>query len=157
MKGVKRFKLALKAAMIPSIIGLIAVVVGVILLIIGGAVTNNDLAIAGGVVALIGLGCFYFAYLSGKQTLNAICPECEKFMGDSDKSVNYTYVCEQYKENYNSSTHEFKGYTFFYTCTITCPHCGNTSTFEHKVDAKTQPEANVKVDRYLKATLKITK
>lgn len=67
----------------------------------------------------------------------------------------YSYECNQYKENYDHQTGKFINITFYYTCTITCPHCGSTSTFEYKVNAKTAPQANSAVDKYLKGILKI--
>lgn len=150
----KRFKMALKAAKVPGIIGLIILIAGIVLLVIDSFV-DASLLVAGLLVTIAGILCLYFAYITGRQMMHAICPECQKFMGDSNKGVNYTYECNQYKENYDSSTHKFKNYTFYYTCTIECPHCGNTSTFEYKLNAKTQSEANVSVDKYLKATLKL--
>ena len=149
-----RFKMALKAALIPTIIGTVGVVAGIILIIVAAVTDGSGLLIAGIIVALLGIGCFVAAYFSGKQMLEAICPECQKFMGDSDKGVNYSYVCNQYKENYDN-TGKFRDYTFYYTCQIECPHCGNTATFEHKTNAKTEPKANVSVDNYLKNILKL--
>lgn len=146
--------MVIKAALIPAIIGLIAFVVGVVLLVVGLITETTGLIIAGIIVTIFGIAGFIGAYMSGRDTLHAICPECQKFMGATDGVINYSYVCNQYKENYDSN-HKFRDYTFYYTCTIECPHCGSTSTFEYKTNAKTEPKANTTVDKYLKGLLKM--
>lgn len=151
-----RIKMALKAAIIPSICGLICLVVGIVLFIVGIVADIFALLIVGFFVVGFAIGLFAVAYGQGKQRLNAICPECQKFMGDSDKAVNYSYVCNQYKENHDKDG-KFRDYTFYYTCQIECPHCGNTATFEFKINSKTEPKANVSVDNYLKGILKLQK
>lgn len=151
-----RIKMAIKAALIPTIVGLAGIIIGVALLVVGLVVSIVGLTITGIVIAVVGILSLFFAYLTGKQMLHAICPECQKFMGDSDTEVNYSFTCNQYKENYDN-TNKFRDYTFYYTCTIECPHCGSTSTFEYKTNAKTEPQANVAVDKYLKSTLKMKK
>ena len=151
----KRLKLAFKAALIPAIVGLIIFIVGVILLISGFATAVDGLIIAGIFVTVVGIFSMFMAFKEGQKTLRAICPECEKYMGNTGGVINYGYECTQYKENYDSSTHNLKDYTFYYTCTIECPHCGNTSTFEYKINAKSASKADIEVDKYLKNILKI--
>ena len=150
-----RLKMAMKAALVPSIIGLVGIVAGVIMLVVGFVASVSGLLWAGIAVAILGIFCFVIAFWEGKQRLQAICPECQKYMGDTTDGVDYSFVCNQYKENYNSSTHEFRDYTFYYTCSIVCPHCGNTAMFEHKVNAKTEPKANKSMNDYIKGLLKI--
>ena len=150
-----RLKMAFKAAIVPAIIGLVATVLGIVLFIIGFAVDVFALVVIGFIVLSVGLACAGIAYGKGKSRMRAICPECQKFMGDSKESVEYSFVCNQYKENYDKNTHQFKDYTFYYTCTVVCPHCGNTVMFEEKMTDKSEPKANARMNEYLKGILKI--
>lgn len=151
-----RLKMALKAALAPAIIGLVALVAGIILIIVGAVIENGGWAIIAGIIVFVtGIGLFVVAYAQAKSRLHAICPECQKFMGDADATVNYSFVCNQYKQNYDKSTNQFRDFTFYYTCTIVCPHCGSSSMFDYKVNAKTEPKANTMVDKYLKDILKL--
>ena len=152
----KRFKAALKVALVPGIIGLVAGIPGAILLLLGlfGA---DALLWVGIPLFSIGAVAMVIAIANYKQRLHAICPECNKYMGDTGGVINYSYVCTEYKDNYDSSTHQYKNTTFYYTCSIECPHCGSTHTFDYSVNAKTESEANVKVNNYIKNTLKLKK
>lgn len=148
--------MALKAALVPAIIGIVVFIVGVVLLILGVTSGGTGLLIGGIIVLVVGIGFFVIAYFQAVKRLNAICPECQKFMGNSDKAVNYSYVCNQYKENYDNNN-KFRDYTFYYTCSVVCPHCGSTATFEYHINAKTEPKANCLVDKYIKDILKLNK
>lgn len=150
-----RLKMAFKAALIPAIVGIVAFIIGVVLLVVGVVTHIVGLLIAGILVSITGIFVCVMAFNQGKSTMRAICPECQKFMGNSDRTINYSFECNQYKENYDKQTNKFINITFYYTCTIVCPHCGSTSTFEYKVNAKSAPQADSAVDKYLKGILKI--
>lgn len=150
-----RIKMAFKAAMAPAIVGVIGLVIGIVLFIAASVTSVTGLFIAGIFLLVFGIVMFVIAFNQGKAMMRAICPECKKLMGDTTETIRYEYVCTQYKENYDSSTHNFKDYTFVYTCTIECPHCGNTSTFEYKLNAKTESKADSEVDKYIKGILKL--
>lgn len=153
----KRFKAALKAALKQAIIGLVAFLVGIILIIVGTCVENGLIPFIIAFFAIITGICFFvWAYTDAKQRLHAICPECQEFMGNTNEDVDYSFVCNQYKENYDKN-YKFLNFTFYYTCTIVCPHCGATSVFEYKIQAKTESKANELVNNYLKNTLKLKK
>ena len=149
-----RFKAAFKAALVPVIVGIIFLVVAIALIIIGGMTDASGLTIVGILLFIVGIAMFAVAVGEGKTRLHAICPECQKFMGNTNEGVNYSYVCTEYKENYDGN-HKFRDYTFYYTCMIECPHCGSTHTFDYKVTAKTESKANVQVTEYLKRVLKL--
>ena len=150
----KRFKAALKAAKIPSIIGLVLFVVGIVFAVVALVAHVDALFWVGVVLFLWGICAFVIAVANYKQRLHAICPECEKFMGDTTQTVHYSYQCTDYKDNYGSDG-KYRNTSFHYTCTIDCPHCGSTHTFDYKVDAKSQAQANVQMSNYLKNTLKL--
>ena len=147
--------MALKAALVPLIVGLVIMVVGVVLLVVGLLNENSTLLIAGIIVGIFGLafGIIIVGY-EGKKVLRTICPECQKFMGDTDKGINYSFVCKEYKTNFDSNNN-LRDYTYFYTCSIECPHCGSTNTFDYKVTAKNESKADTQVDKYIKEILKI--
>ena len=152
--------MALKAALIPMIVGLVIFIVGIALILAGVFVDGGNsgtLLIAGIIVTVSSIGAFIFAYAQAKSRLHAICPECQKFMGATNTTINYSFVCNQYKENYDNNTNKFRDYTFYYTCTIVCPHCGSSSTFDYKLKAKNQSKPNVAVDNYIKGILKLNK
>lgn len=157
----ERFKAAFKAALKQAIIGLVAFLVGIILIIVGVCIENGLVPFIIAFIAIIAGICFFvWAYSAAKQRLHAICPECQEYMGNTDKDVDYSFVCNQYKENYgkgSSGGSKFLNYTFYYTCTIVCPHCGATSVFEYNVNAKTEPKANELVNNYMQNILRINK
>lgn len=153
-----RLKMALKAALIPVIVGLVILITGIALILAGVFIDSSNsgaLLITGIIVSVSSIGAFIFAYAQAKSRLHAICPECQKFMGDTNSTVNYSFVCNQYKENYDQNTNKFRDYTFYYTCTIVCPHCGSSSTFDYSLHAKNQSKANADVDKYIKGILKL--
>ena len=152
----QRFKMLLKAAWIIAVIALIGFVVGGALLGTGLAIDNTALIIAGAVFLLFGIVGAMGTYWTGRDKLRSVCPECQKSMAGI-AGVRYSYVCRQYRENRDGSTGKLRDYTFYYTCTIECPHCGNSSVFEHKLNAKTEPKAEKGVDDYLKSLLKYDK
>lgn len=156
----KRFKAAFKAAKVPAIVGIIGAVIAIVFVIIGLVLPVDVLFWVGVVLILVAVACFVIAYGNFKKRMHAICPECEKFMGVTTGVVNYSYVCTDFRHNYGGDGAGGKKYidtTFVYTCTIDCPHCGSTHTFEYKTRAKTQSAANVNVDNYLKNILKLSK
>lgn len=155
-----RLKMALKAALIPVIVGLVILITGIALILAGVFVDSSNsgtLLITGIIVTVSSIGAFIFAYAQAKSRLHAICPECQKFMGDTNSTINYSFVCNQYKENYDQNTNKFRDFTFYYTCKIVCPHCGGSHMFDYKTNAKTEPKANEAVNNYLKGILKLKK
>ena len=154
----KRFKAAFKAAIVPAIIGIVALVVGVVLAFLGLTTTEEDYTLLwiGVFVIFVAFICFMITRSNYKERMHVICPECEKFMGDTKEAIDYSYQLTDYKEN-RKSDGTFVNYTFIYTCEICCPHCGYNSTFEYKVAAKTQAEANSNVSKYLQRILKLNK
>ena len=153
----KRFKAAFKAALVPAIVGIVALGAALVLILIGLTADENLTFLWIGLFVLIVAGvCFMITRANYKERLHAICPECEKYMGDSGETIHYSYQITDYKEN-RKSDGSFSNYTFIYSCEICCPHCGYNSTFEYKVTAKTQAEANTNVSRYLQRILKLNK
>lgn len=152
----KRFKAAFKAGIKIAIIGLVLFVVGIIMLIVAPLVENSAILVIGFFIFGFSLCFFVLALTRAKQRLHAICPECEKYMGDTGEDVNYSFVCTQYKENYDRDN-KFINFTCYYTCTIVCPHCGASSVFEYNLRAKNISKADELVNNYLKATLKLKK
>ena len=153
----KRIKLALKAALIPTIVGLVFFVVGAVLLIVWFSIDNGGLLISGIVGLVIGICGFIWAVANVKARLNAICPECQKFMGDSAEPINFEYVITDYKPNYNNSTGKIDSYTFNYNWTAVCPHCGNSVTHNNTTRAKSEAKANTQIHKYLQSILKLKK
>ena len=153
-KELNRFQMAFKAAKFYVIASIIGFAAGIAMLIAFIASGQAGLLIGVAVFVIAGIALAIGAASRAKQMMRAICPECKKLMGQSTEAVSYEYECTQYKENYKSSG-EFIDYSFIYTCSIECPHCGSTSTFEHKLNAKTKSQADSKVNNYLKETLKM--
>ncbi len=149
----KRFKMMIKAALIPAIIALIGYVIGIPLFGTGLVINNTAMIIAGAVLLLVGITLSMITYWIGRDKLRSVCPECQKSMAGMPE-VQYAYDCRQYKENYDSNTGKLKDCTFYFTCQILCPHCGNTAVFEHKINAKTEPKAEKAMNDYLKTLLK---
>ncbi|MCH5164270.1 MAG: hypothetical protein J1F36_04560 [Clostridiales bacterium] len=149
-----RIKMAIKTALKIILVALCFLGVGAILTIIGLAADVDALLWIGLLVLAIGLILIIGAFFAAKDMLNAICPQCQKFMGETNKMVNYSYQCDQYEEQYDGN-HHFKGYKYYYTCTIECPHCNSTHTFVFTTNAKNDAQANVNVDKYLTKILKL--
>lgn len=151
-----RFKMAIKAAVVPAIIGLVMTVVGVIIFIIGIAAYLTGLFLTGIFIAVIGIGVCAYAYGQGKQRLHAICPECQKFMGDTDKEVSFSYVINEYKPHYDKEGKLIRN-TYYYNCSVVCPHCGNSVMFNDTINAKSESEANTAIHKYLQNIFKLKK
>lgn len=151
----KRLKIVFKAALIPALMAIVSIVAGIILFVVASNAEGDGLIIAAIVAFVIGIVCCMVTYWIVKEHLHAICPECQKFMGETSGEINYSFVCNQYKENYDSSTNKFRDFTFYYTITIVCPHCGNTSVFDYHTNAKTEAKADKDVNNYVKKILKL--
>lgn len=152
----KRLKMALKTVMVPFLIGVGIVVLGLILLIIGAAVDVVALIWVGIIVALIGAGTDLGACAIGRNRMRAICPECNRFMGDTHNNIPYSYQLKEYETRWDTSTNKVRDYKYYYLCTITCPHCGNETMFEQTVIEKTNAKADIAINKYLRGLLKIT-
>ena len=152
----KRFKMGLKAALPTIIVGLILVVVGIVLLVIGNS--NEDgtgMMIGGLVMAFFGVACLVVSRITARDKMRAICPECNKHMGKSDKSVQYAYECVAYQDHYDSGTGKYNGSTYVFSCTIVCPYCGSSSVFEYKTRSNSPAKAESACNKYLKNLLKL--
>lgn len=150
----KRFKAALKGVLGWIIAGLVLLVVsGVTLSIALLSETSSEILFWIGLLSLMfGVICFVAAFAFGQRRLRAICPECQKFMGDSAKGTRYSYECLDYEDIYDN-TGKYKGTKFHYSCEIICPHCGNAVNFEYKVTAQSATKADIHVNQYLRALL----
>lgn len=146
--------MAFKAAKGYVIIGGVAVLIGGILLTVGLLTSIIGLTIAGAFGLLCAIVVFVLAFQEGQSMIRAICSECQKYMGNTGYPVKYSFVCKQYKENYDNNN-KFVDYTFFYECTIVCPHCGNSNIFEYKLRNKSTTKADIAMDRYIKSILKL--
>ncbi|MDE7165322.1 MAG: hypothetical protein K2O04_07880 [Clostridiales bacterium] len=149
------FKIILKAALPFVIIGLIGVVLGAVLLLVGVLSDVFGLIVAGGLIAIVGIALFFCAYSKARFVKLSICTQCNKFFGDTDKSIEYSFKCNQYEAQYDKQSGNIKGYNFHYTCTVVCPHCGSTVTFSQTQFAKDEAKANAKLDSWLKSLLKM--
>lgn len=152
----KRTKIAIKSMLKFLIAAGVALVVGIIMFSVGAPKESFALEIVGIILLFLAAAFVFGGYMTTKENVNAICPECQEFMGKTDKEVEYSYTCDQYKENYDDRN-KFKDYTFYYTCTIVCPHCGSSSVFEYKTNAKNASQANVNVNNHIKSLLKLKK
>lgn len=148
-----RLKQAIKAAKLPAIIGVVLFVVGVVLAIVG-IFCSMVLLFIGVIVFLGGLLSCVFAYANAKERMDAICPTCQKYMGDTDQDVEYGFTLVQSEDCFNKDG-KYTGTKFSYDCVISCPHCGNTTMFSHAVNDKDAANANVKIDKYLKNILNL--
>lgn len=157
-KKMEKFQLKqmVKAAKLPVIIGSGVFAVGLVLFIIGLAIPSNALLWVGLIIAVAGGLCVAVGIGFAKDTMYAICPSCQKFMGETDEAVSYEISLAQADKKYDSSG-KYTGMIFSYDCEITCPHCGNTTMFVHKVRDKNEATANVTVDKYIKSILKLKK
>lgn len=151
-----KLKLLFKAALPFVIAGIVGVVVGIIFLLIDGF-EGGALAIVGGLLALIGVVCFFMAWSKARFIKRAICTECNKFFSDTDKDIEYSYTCTAFKPIYNKSSGNIEKYEYAFTVTIVCPHCGSTVTFAETRNGKTESEAAATLDSWIKSLLKYKK
>lgn len=149
-----KIKFAFKAALPYMIFGLVALIAGGLMALLGGVSESDVLLCVGLFVCLGGLLSIACAFYVAKDAFIAICKNCEKLMSDTTKTINYTFKRTQAEKKYNSHG-EFRGYECVYTCTIECPHCGNSSVFVKKTFAKTLSEADCNIDRAIKCILKM--
>ena len=150
-----RLKQAIKQAKIPVIIGAALFGVGAIILIIAFACQVDALMWIGFILVGGGILSIVIGVMLAKDTMIAICPECQKYMGDTNQPVKYEFTLAQTEKNFDSMG-KYANTTFSYDCSITCPHCGNTTMFVHKIRDEDASKAHVRMDKFLKSTLKMT-
>lgn len=149
----------LKTAKKPIIVGGILLAIGVLFIIIGMALkgaVGEVLLWIGLIGAVGGILSIIIGVSLAKDTGRAICPNCQKYMGDTGETIDFEYTMVQTEDKYDNSG-KYTGTEFSYNCTIVCPHCGNTSMFTYKVKEKNAAEANARVDNYIRKILKLSK
>lgn len=149
-----RFKAVFKSVKGFALAAVVGLVLGIVLIAIG-MTGVTWLTYIGFVFLFAGIVAAICVYAIAKDRLHAICPECQKYMGDTDERVEYSYVCHQKEDKYDNAG-KYTGTTFSFTCMITCPHCGNTVSFLQKMTSKDASKANVMMDKKLKSILKLT-
>ena len=153
----KKFKQMIKAALLPALIAIIGIVVGAILALVGLATDNEGMLIAGAVLFIVGLISLFVMIRKLKDRARAICAHCQKFMGDADEDVEYSYQCVNYEAHKNTTGTGKQFFDFSYKCSIICPHCSYEQRFDYKVSAETMSMADYKTESYIKGILNLKK
>ena len=145
----------LKAAKLPVIIGCILSVPGLVLAIIGGVVPISALLWIGIVILGGGILSIAVGISNAKDVVHAICPSCQKFMGETDQTVEYSISLAQTEKVFDSMGKDTGRVKFSYDYTITCPHCGNTAMQVFTVTERNAANAHTVADKYVKRILKV--
>lgn len=145
----------LKAAKLPVIIGCALLVLSLPLMIIGAVVSVEALFWIGLVVLGGGILSIAIGISNAKDVVHAICPNCQKFMGETDETVHYTIELAQWENEYDRTGKATGRIKFSYNYTILCPHCGNTTMQIYHIKDSNQAKANTLADKYVKRILQV--
>lgn len=148
----KRFLTALKIGIITLLvvallIGVIGLIVGIVLERIG---CHIDSTTVNGFLLFMAIGALSAFFYAFRDTIRAICPECQEFMNQTTKPIHFGYKLTYSKTNYDYDG-DFDDYSCNYDCFIDCPHCGNRTTFTHSLRSK---DPDKEINEYIEDLLK---
>ena len=140
----KRFGKALKASLKVVLIGAIFLIAGIVLITVAEKEVLN----------YVGYGCVFISVITlfmigvtFTSTMDQYCPACQKKYGDGGDCT-YSFVCNEYKENYDSQGNH-RGTTYYFSISITCPHCDTLTVISYKTAAKSLGMAEQNCNKYI--------
>lgn len=142
----KRLKKAMKKNLSVLIIPAIAFLASIIGIIVYLSI-KNDIAFIISCVFIVFFIISIFVWIGEvKDSLNGICHYCNESMNGEDVLCSWETVSIEQSYDKDGS---YKGITKEYTCTITCPHCGETNVFEKKFFSKNDARCDIAIEKYL--------
>lgn len=148
----RRFLIGLKHGLIAFIFGLVCTIVGVVLVIIGNSNDNETLTIVGGIITFgFAVATIATPVMIAKDKMRSICSNCQESM--AVPGTEYSWQTSELSDKYDNQG-KFVAVEAVYTCTITCPHCGETNMFDKTIQAKNTAKCNKGVDNYMKSLLR---